>query len=459
MTKVILVNPYNPSSDHIQPPLGLGYLATSLRRNNFDVKIFDANFLKLNEKEIIQKLVNENPDVVGFQLYTQNILFVKICIKGVKTFSKDIVTIVGGPHPSATKEKIFEEMGDNLDFSLMGEGEISLPNLVKTIYAKRKDFSSIGGLVYRKGKNILVNPLKFHANLDDFNPPAWDLVKPENYPEAQHGAFFQNFPISPIVITRGCPFGCNFCSGYLNSGKTLRKRSVNNVLSEIEYLNKERNIKEFHIIDDNFTLDKNFAKEILRGIIKLNLNVSFAVPNGIRLESLDEEILALMKRANFYLISVGIESGSDRVLKLMNKGLNTKIISEKLELISKSGLDSAGFFILGYPGETISEIQQTIKFSLNLGLLRANYFLFSPLPGTKIFSDLKKDGKILEEEVSFTETTYKSEIPKATLKKLQKKAFVEFYFKRPNILIKNISKIKNFNQLYFLAKRAFNWLS
>jgi len=219
-------------------------------------------------------------------------------------------------------------------------------------------------------------------------------------------------------------------------------------------------IREFHIIDDNFTLDKEFAKKVLKEIIKLNLKISFSVPNGIRLDTLDKEILILMKNAGFYLISIGIESGSDRVLKMMGKHLLIKQIKEKISLIKKVGLDAAGFFILGYPGETEKEIKKTINFSLSLGLLRANYFLFLPLPGTIIFQQLQKGGALGDVEynkLSFTSPVFTDNLSKTKLKTLQRQAFLKFYL-RPKILIKNILKIKRPAQILFLFKRAIHWL-
>lgn len=457
MKKIILVNPYNPLSDHIQPPLGLGYLATSLRKNNFEILIIDANKEHLNVLRLVEQIKRENPSFVGFQFYTSNFKYIKEGLQAVKKINSNIITLVGGPHPSALPEQVFSTLGSCLDFAFQGEAEIGLPMLLKGNIHLEK----IPGLIFRKNNQIVVNPPHFEQELDRFDYPAWDLLRPETYPEAQHGAFFEKFPIAPIITSRGCPFSCSFCAGKQNTGTIFRKRSVENVIKEMKYLYEIHNIREFHIVDDNFTLDKCFAKEILKEIIKLNLDASFAVPNGIRLDSLDEEILLLMKKAGFYLISAGIESGSDRILRLMNKHLTIKKIKEKISLIKKTSLDLSGFFILGYPDETVREIKKTIKFSLNLGLLRANYFLFLPLPGTPIFEKLRKN-KLLEKidfnRFSFTKPTFTNKIKKKRLKKLQREAFIRFYLFRPKILLKNLQKIKRPKQVIFLLKRAVHWL-
>lgn len=460
--KVLLINPFNPQSDHIQPPLGLGYLATAIRKINFSVKILDANKERIKPKELEEIIKQEKPNFVGLQSYSANFHYVKESLKFIKEVNPEIVTLVGGPHPSALPRQILETMGDSLDFAFAGEAEIGLPKLLGELLNKTANFASIPGLIYRQKGKIVLNPPLFLANLDLFDFPAWDLLKPETYPEAQHGAFFEKFPIAPIVTTRGCPYNCSFCAGKLNTGKIFRKRSLKNVLLEIKFLYNKHGIREFHIVDDNFTFEKDFAKEILREVIKLKLNASFAVPNGVRIDSLDEELINLMKKAGFYLISIGIESGSDRVLNLMNKNITTAKIQEKISLINQKGLNSAGFFIIGYPGETENEINKTIDFSLNLGLSRANYFLFLPLPGTPIFAKLKKEGLIKNNlnfsEFSFTRPFLGKEISQKKLKKLQRKAFLKFYFFRPKVLLKNLFKIKRPQQLIFLIRRAFRWI-
>lgn len=462
--KVLLINSKSPKGDHIQPSLGLGYLATALRKENFEVLIFDANKEKADIKRLKEKIKEIDPDAVGFQVNTLNIKYVKEGLLAVKTINPKIVTIVGGPHVSAQPERVFALFEKTLDFGFCGEAEIGLPKLLKSLNLNNLNFKDIPGLIFKKNKRTLVNDKVFHKNIDDFGFPAWDLIKPQTYPEAQHGAYFEKFPIAPIITTRGCPFNCSFCAGKLNTGEIIRKRSVLSVLNEIKLLYKDFGIREFHIIDDNFTANRSFAKEILKGIKNLNLNASFAVPNGVRLNSLDGEILSLMKEAGFYLISAGIESGSNRILKLMNKKLNVRQIEEKIALIRNFGLQAAGFFILGYPGETEKEISQTINFSLKLGLLRANYFIFFPLPGTSIYQKLKKSGIIKKhafENSSFANPNFScnKNISADKLKTLQRKAFIKFYFLRPKVLIKNLLKIRSYKQLIFLGKRCLNWLS
>ena len=254
---------------------------------------------------------------------------------------------------------------------------------------------------------------------------------------------------------------CTFCAGNLIAGKRLRKRSVQNVINEIEILYNDYGIREFHIVDDNFTLDKIFAKEFLTKLKGLSLDISWAVPNGIRMDMLDDELLELMKETGLYLISLGIESGSDRILHLMKKNITLDKVRQSVALIRRHNIDIAGFFILGFPGEAIEDMKKTIRFSLELDLIRANFFTYLPFPGTESYNDLKHQGKLNEvnlERFYFMNASFAPEgIDKNTLKSLQREAFLKFFL-RPKILIHNLMSIKSFNHFKFLLRRFFRWM-
>ena len=176
----------------------------------------------------------------------------------------------------------------------------------------------------------MVNPPIFVETLDEFGMPSWDLLRPDTYPLAPHGGFFKNYPIAPIIITRGCPFSCTYCAGHLISGKKIRHRSIDKVIEEIKVLYYQYGIREIHIEDDNFTFYHDLVYEFCRKLKENHLNISWTCPNGIRLDSLTKELLMAMKGAGLYGISVGVESGSDKILKDMRKSLTKEKIREKL---------------------------------------------------------------------------------------------------------------------------------
>jgi len=457
--KTLLVKPYN-LTDHIQPSLGLGYLATAIRGKS-DVKILDCIKDKINIRKFHEIIKNYKPDLVGFQCYTFDLQFIKNALDVVKNFDKKIITIIGGPHPSAIPEETMRYFGKNLDFAFKGEAEKSLSLFIDYLNGDKIDFLNIPGLVWRENGVIRSNDCYFEYNLDSLGMLSWDLIHPEDYPESQHGAFYRNFPIAPIVITRGCPYQCTFCAGKLVSGVKLRKRGIKEVINEISMLYNDYGIREFHIIDDNFTLDVAYAKTLLRELIAKKIGISWSTPNGVRMDTLDKELLNLMKKSGLYLISLGIESGSDRILRLMKKNLTVRKIKESVDLIKDCGIDIAGFFILGFPGERRQEIIDTINLSLELSLIRVNYFTYLPFPGTESHSLLQKNGeldKVDWDRFYFMNSAYTPKgMSRQELKRLQRIAFLRFY-SRPKILWRNLKAIKSFKHFSYLLKRFYHWI-
>ena len=456
--KVLLVKPYN-QSDHIQPSLGLGYLANAIREDH-DVRLLDCIKDDLTIDKFAPILKEYNPDILGLQCYTFDLPFIRLALRAAKDFNKDIVTVIGGPHSSALPEATLKSEKD-LDLLFVGEAEKGFPLLLNAIEKGSKDLSGIPGLGFREGSVIKVNPKIIVDDLDSLGLPAWDLIRPEEYPESQHGAFFKQFPIAPIMVTRGCPYSCTFCAGKLVSGRKIRRRSVDNVLDEIKMLNKDFGIKEFHIIDDNFTMDKEYAKDFLRRLKALDLGMTWAVPNGVRMDALDDELLALMKETGLYLISLGIESGSDEVLRAMRKDITVAKIRECVNRIDGAGIDIAGFFILGFPGETTKTIKETIDFAAELPLVRANFFTYLPFPGTESYEKLLASGELKDvdwERFYFTNAAYVPRgITRKELKNLHRLAFAKFYL-RPNIILYQLKSIQSLKHFGFLARRFMRWI-
>ncbi|MEW6009472.1 MAG: radical SAM protein [Candidatus Omnitrophota bacterium] len=458
--KIVLVKPYN-LSDHIQPSLGLGYLASACRGRN-NVILIDCIKEGLKIDGLLKKINSLQPDVVGFQCYTFDLKFVKTALKECKNLKQQIITIIGGPHPSAAPRDSFEYFNNYLDFIFVGEAERSLPLLLDRLEdGLCIDLVDIPGLGWKDGSNVRINPQIFIKDLDSLGMPAWDIIRPEEYPASQHGAYYKKFPIAPIMMTRGCPFQCSFCAGNIISGRKIRNHSIDFMLQQIKYLYSIHKIREFHIVDDNFTFDSSFAKIFLKKLIALDLDISWATPNGVRIDTLDEELLNLMKKSGLYLISLGIESGSDRILNLMKKRLTVKEIREKVNMIHRLGIEMAGFFIIGFPGETKDDMKSTIKLSLDLGLIRANYFTYLPFPGTSSYKGLVSKGDLNNinwDKFYFMNAAYVPQgMTRQELKNLQRMAFFKFYF-RPSILWKNLSEIKSFRHLFYLLKRFFHWI-
>ena len=437
--KVLLIKPSN-LSDHIQPSLGLGYLAAQIRSDH-QVRIVDCIKEQLAGPQLLPVLEAFEPDVVGSQCYSMDLPNLKPVLQMVKDFNGDIATVVGGAHPTNAPDHTMKFFGrDLLDFIFVGEGEIGFPKFLEELDAfGGPDFKKVPGLGWMEERQLRINPGAQVADLDRLGMPAWDLIMPETYPFSPHGVVCKNFPIAPIMATRGCPYMCTFCA---SAGTKLRMRSVDLVLKEVKLLYHRHGIREFHMVDDNFTLDMNYAKEFSQALIRLNIGASWATPNGVRLDRLDKPLLELMREAGFYSIAVGIESGSDRIRVKMKKGSTIKKIRKDLQMVHEvGGIDVTGFFILGFPSETREDIEKTLQLSRELPLQRAAFHSFIPLPGTEIWREMEASGELDRvdwERYFFWAGAYVPQgMTRKELKGLHRKAFLLFYL-RPLIILQNL---------------------
>ena len=453
--KILLVNPKRTDRLGVAkfPPIGLGYLATALRKYANQVEIIDCVRDKLSDSSFKELIIRKNHAVVGISCWTIAIKSVINYLKITKQLNNKIITIIGGPHPSAISQDVFQSFA-NLDFAFKGEAETGLPLLLKNI--ENGDFSlgNIPGLIWRNGSgDTQVNEPYFIQDLDSLGFPSWDLIKPDTY--YQVGTLLPKYS-APLFGTRGCPYHCKFCSVHTIAGRKLRYHSANHLMEEIKFFQKNYHTKRFVIFDENFTFSKDYVFNFCQAILRAGFNLKFILPNGVRLDSLDKEILLLMKRTGFLEtgIAVGIESGSDRILKLMKKNLNREQIREKVSLLREVGFKPTGYFILGFPGETEADILETIKFSLELKLYRAAFTPYLPLPGTEAYDEALASSADLK-DIDFTTLNTDNVIyapvgiTKKRLNQLRKMALLKFNL-RPYILKEYFSDYNSFR--FALAK-------
>jgi len=432
--KILLMKPINEVYYVIQPNLGLGYLAQIALELGHEVEILDSGKERLTW-ERFKEIAARQYDIIGIQAFTHEILSAKRHLEIIADVSPDTVTVMGGAHISALPRETMELL-PLLDLGFVGEAEVGFEMFLKG--------KTVPGLVYRE-RGIKINP-KVTPTVDRL--PAWELMKPKDYPVNPHGGFCKKTPVAPMIISRGCPFPCSFCAAKTVTGKKIRYRSIDNVIEELMLLGSYYGVREIHIEDDNFTLRKDYVLEFCRAVT--GAGISFALPNGVRLDTLDEEMLDAMVKAGFYSFAVGIESGSDRVLGLMKKTLTTKVVREKIKLIKSFGIQITGFFLLGYPTETVKEIRETIRFSKELPIDKASFMFVMPLPGT----DLWRGNSDLE-NFFYYRIANLSDIPKKTLKRLQRFAVFSFYV-RPRILFNAIFQIRSLSQIRIIVKRLWS---
>jgi anaerobic magnesium-protoporphyrin IX monomethyl ester cyclase len=456
--KIVLIR-LNSAADEVIPPLSLGFLAKALRKRH-QVVVIDCLLGKLGPADM-QSLGMEF-DIAGITLFSKDLALCRKYLMSLKRSKPSLVTVLGGPHPSAMPVETLTFFGDLCDFVMAGEAETGFAKLADELSLHRPDFTGVEGLCYRDGNDVILNKAVYPEPLDD-HTVAWDLMPPSSYPPAPHGAFFKQYPVAPIITSRGCPYGCLFCAGHTVTGKRIRRRSLGHVLEEIEHLWRGYGVREIHIEDDNFTADKGYVLEFCRAVRSRFPGLSWACPNGVRIDTLDEEMVAAMKKAGCYALSFGLESGNDDTLSAMGKRLTVSDLRRRIAMVHHAEIETIGFFVLGFPGETRRHIDTTIEFALSLPLIRASFATFQPFPGTPIFSELVRSGAIeLKDWNSFApnlQTTVWSPqgISVRELAGLRKKALLRFYLRYP-IMKSMVLNIKGRDHVLYILKRVFRWL-
>ncbi len=456
--RVLLTRPFNKFSYSFTPPLGLGYLASMLKlKGGHDVFLCEAIRDKISTIDSFYNFLSHvKPGVVGIQVYSVDLATVKGYLRCIKAYNPQIITVIGGPHPSALPDETMDYLGPDLDFIIVGEGEQAFLSLVNMIAEGGASWHGIPGLVWRnRNGEIVKNAKESIRDIDKLPWPDWELLKPTLYPHAPQGVFAKRFPNVPIAISRGCPMRCNFCTVKSVYGNGFRYRNIDNVIAEIKYLVKRFGVKEIIIQDDNFTFKKSAVLEFCDKVS--SLNILWNCNNGIQLNSIDDEVVKAMKEAGCYAVAVGIESGSQRILNDMNKDLNISQIEEKVNLLAKYKMRITGQFIIGYPTETRKDILDTIEFSKRLPIERGGFASFSPFPGSQIFFDLKKDRQL--DDLDFGDMSYykvvKSFSPHLSKKEvdiLLKKAILLFHL-RPLILSKILLNLGSFSNFWNIVRR------
>ncbi|MFH1249397.1 MAG: radical SAM protein [archaeon] len=459
MTKVLLINPnyrkvYKYVSEEttmIEPPLGITYIAATLRKNNIEVKILDSAALNLEYIQIKNYVESFNPDVVGITASTNTIELAYDISKTIK--KPEITIVVGGPHTSILPEQTLKEC-PQIDIAVRGEGEYALLEI-----AQNKKLDKIKGIVYRKGKKIIRNKdRKLIENLDELPFPARDLLPLNKY----ESVGIRRYPFATMITSRGCPYSCNFCVNYTVLGKRFRYRSVENIISEIDELVNKYGIKEIDIIDDNFTVLPERAEKICDELIKRKYNLIWKMGNGIRADRVNETLLKKMKQAGCYLVAFGIESGNEEVLKRINKGETLNQIKDAIKWAKKYHLETEGFFILGNLGDNKKTMQDTINFAKELDLDIAQFQVFIPIPGSSYERIIKKEGKIFakswQDYNAFGKPIFEhGELTPKLMQEMQKKAYSQYYF-RPKMIIRKILEIRSPKQFIAYAKAAMGLL-
>ena len=411
-------------------PLGLLAIGSVLKRAGHEIKILDLRISHSPDEELESVIKSFDPAVVGIGVMTIECKYGFIDAEKVKRIKPEVTVIFGGPHCS--HEPRFILNNEYVDLMVSGEGELTIVELIRAL-EDGGDVSNIPGIAYKKdGTYIRTAERPVIRDLDTITQE-YDLIDLERYFNFQCSMdffpVFRNRRFIPLMTSRGCPFKCTYCHDIFD--KSIQYRSPEVVVDEMEYLLKTYGIREFHIVDDVFNVNMKRAKIVLDVIIKRNLNVHISFPNGLRADFFDDELIDKMRRAGVYRMAIGIESGSQRIQDMIKKDLDIGILHGVIDKLTRARISVHGFFMLGFPTETRSEMEETIDFACNLGLTTANFSLVIPNPGTDLRQTFIESRERNFED--FSEYTFDaascnaSEVEGEELIKLKREANRRFY--------------------------------
>jgi anaerobic magnesium-protoporphyrin IX monomethyl ester cyclase len=441
---ILLVRPKSVYADVVAGiPIGITILAAVAEIKGHRVRILDIGLEKDPRGSLIQTLEGAAFDVAGLSAMSVEFAGGIEAAKCIRKFSPNTHIILGGQHPTIMPEKAMEF--ECVDSICIGEGEGVWAEYLDRLSAGQP-LEDVRGLWFRRGGEIIRNMLRReYVDVDALPLPAYHLLDLERYFDID----FVRFPTIDrraiqIFTSRGCPFRCIYCHDLF--GKKFRGRKPELVWEEIQLLYHTYGIREFMIEDDVFNLDIGRAKKICDLVIESGLKLGFQFGNGVRLDRFDEELMRKLARAGTHHMAIAIESANGRIQKLIKKGLKLDRTNEVLGWARKYRIETLGFFMLGFPGETVEEINQTIRFAGGSRFDEALFSIATPYAGTEL-SDLVRstgayEGGDFHDEWEGVVKVKSEEWDFKKLKRLQQKAYFLFFLARFRFL-KIFLKMKN----------------
>jgi len=421
----------------IVAPIGLGYIASFLLRQGHDVKIFDDAIM--TSPQFRAEIEEYRPDLVGFFTYTYAIESCLAWAGIIKGIDPTIRTVFGGPHPTHLPRETLAHR--DVDFVCVGEGEETMTELAGAL-ARRQRPDGIKGLMFKdEGGGIVDNgPRPFIKDLDTLPFPAYHLLRLDRY-RSNPTRRFTTMRFATISTLRGCSYRCLFCSQMF--GQQVRFRSPESVVSELEFLAQHYGIGELRFLDDDFTIDPERAIAVCDLMVRRGLKLIWNCNSKVT--SASRPLFQAMRRAGCRGVLIGVESGVQEMLDVMQKDITLEQIEKGVALAK----EIIGFvnctFLFGMPGDTVERVRRTIAFAKKLDPDFAYFSIAHPIPGSQLFHEALGMGFFDKESVAWEGFTImlNSKVPVVAqmstispkeLVRLRKRAFREFYL-RPRCIL------------------------
>lgn len=457
MTKILLLN-YKfdntinqPNNDAVYknygifPPLSLLYVAGNIKAAGHVCTLIDADAEQLSFDDVIRKIENEKPDLIGFSINTYFFHETVDLIREIKKIFS-VPMFVGGMHTSLyPKETLLHK---EIDYVMIGEAENNMKLFLDGF--EKGDISQVPGLGFRKDNAVVINrPLPKLKSIDNLPFPARELIDNTKY----YSLISMRKNFTGLITSRGCPYGCLYCE---QSTSDYRFRSPEDIMKEVYECYHNYGIREFEIFDSSFTVNRKNVVKVCNAFIESGLDFVWAVRT--RVDCVDADLLRLMRKAGCRRIYYGIESGDPYVLKNLRKMTDIDSIEKTIKATKKAKISTFGYFLIGSPYDTPQTITKTIKWAKKLKLDYAQFNKLSTLPGTPLYKLLLPELPfdywkefIKNRSVKQQLPRYKCLLSEEKLDAYVDKGYSSFYF-RPSQIIKKIMAINSFDEFSRYAK-------
>jgi len=425
-----------------------------LRFHGFQVSICDPQFFKNGLGDFGTYLRQSRFDVIGMPCFTPTVSDVYKLAAFCRSELPEVKIILGGGHPTLFPKEILEECRD-ADFSVYHEGEYTMLELAELLEKTQRpavdDLDAIQGLGWRNGQTVVVNKRRpFIDNLDELPRPAYELFPIRQY-KIQPTAY-KRLPTYTMLVSRGCPYHCTFCSGGKMLGKKMRYRSVPKVVEDMEFLIREYDARGFMFQDTSMPANRKWMIDFCETLRRKRVDVTWMC--YARADHVDADLLSLMKSAGCFGISFGVETANQKSLDLIRKGLTVDQNIKSVQLALDIGFHVTTTYILGLPGEDEADVMNTIELAKRLSSHIAHFFMPLPYPETELFNQCREDGGLREdfEWRDFSMTNWSRLVyinPRLGVQKmmaLQRKAIVGYYTS-PRVIWRNLTAIDSLDDV------------
>lgn len=382
---VVLINP--PAENVIEeydqpeyPAIGIAYLGSYLQKHSDVIPaLIDARLGRMSIEATVEQVAQLRPKIVGISSFTHTIIMAVTVAQKIRRLLPDTVLVLGGFHATFLPEKTIDEFSV-FDYLVVGEGEIAFTKFVEASLSGKSCDEIPGIWRQNKGKIIQNGRGEIPSSMDELDSPGWNLFDQE---------IMQKYcRVIPVMTQRGCPFGCNFCSRPY--GRKVRRRTNSMVVDEIRKSLCTYPINRIDFYDETFSVYKNDTKDLCRKMIKNNIKTGWTCTTHVN--TVDEELVDLMKKSGCSEVRFGVESGNQKIIESMNKNVTKKRILEVHKMFKNASLPTMAFFIFGHPNETLKTVRDTVRFAVRLNADRTAIGIMVPYPGTKVW-DMALEGK------------------------------------------------------------------